>query len=413
MEDHPINTLSAREQAIFAHFWTLLALTSGTASWFLVAWLAGTRAYAWPLWVHPLAIAAVSAAYRLSARGMERGRAPAAFGTVGKALLATGFASVITSAVFVVVAAVWAVLEWASHGISSPAQAYVAISAGPLAEWGFRPIGVATILGSLASQLYGFTLGFRRLIVSERTVPIPGLPAPFDGYRILHLSDVHLGPICHRAELRRALATAQAQHADLVCVTGDIVDSPHADLSDWLPELRALAAPDGVLTILGNHDRHVGGNRVAAALRQWTDWRVLRDETACIERDGAQLHVIGVEDGTHDDAVRVANRLVGALPRGAIAVALIHHPGVFDTVAALGVPLTLAGHTHGGQLALPLLPKLNMAWFLGIRRTSGAYADGSSRLFVSRGIGASGQRVRVNAPRELTVLRLTTAQNPS
>ena len=409
MRSKPISTLPPRERLLFQHFWTLLSLASAGASWAIWGWLLGERIPVQSVWGHAAVIVALTLIYRACAAVLEqKDDPPVVVKALGQTFLAIGFASGTTLAGFLVVASAWAVFNWLlSLGLGRPAVAGVSVIAAPFVEVPFRPIGVVTIVGSLLVQLYGFAIGFRRTMVRELPVTIAGLPEAFDGYRILHLSDVHLGPLCHRGALREILARAHSLLPDLVCVTGDLVDSPNTDLASWVPELRAVTARDGVLTILGNHDRHAGSDRVAAALRQMTDWRVLRNEATSIARGTAQLHIVGIEDAPHDDAVAAAQHLARALPSGAAAIALIHHPWVFDAVAPLGIPLTLAGHSHGGQLAVPLAPQINMARVLGIRRSVDSFYERGCRLIVSRGIGTSGQRVRIGAPRELTVLRLT------
>jgi uncharacterized protein len=201
--------------------------------------------------------------------------------------------------------------------------------------------------------------------------------------------------------VREALARVSALRPDLVCVTGDVVDSPATDLDLWLPELARVTAPLGVFTILGNHDRWFGADRVAAALRRGTSWHVLRDEVATVHVGGVRLHLVGLEDDRRAPAAALAD-LLERVPRGEPAILLAHRPSVFPDAAAGGVRLTLAGHTHGGQLAVPGLPHVNPARFFVTRWDSGTFVDGESILHVNRGLGASGQRVRVGARPEIT-----------
>jgi predicted MPP superfamily phosphohydrolase len=222
----------------------------------------------------------------------------------------------------------------------------------------------------------------------------------------VHLSDLHLGPVAHRAALRAALAEAVALEPDVVCVTGDIVDSPKADLDAWVPELAALRAPYGVFAILGNHDRYAGAPAVAAALRRHTDWRLLRDETATVDVDGTRLHLLGLEDRPERQCADGLPVLAARVPAGEPRILLAHRPGVVTAAARLGLPLVLAGHTHAGQLAVPGWPRLNVARFLVSRWDQGTFHEGGTTLHVSRGLGESGQAVRIGAPREITVVEL-------
>jgi predicted MPP superfamily phosphohydrolase len=164
--------------------------------------------------------------------------------------------------------------------------------------------------------------------VTRLAVPLTDLPAALAGFRVVHVSDFHLGPLADRAAVREALDRIAALDPDVVCVTGDIVDSPAADIDAWIPELARLRARHGVFAILGNHDRHAGTERVAAALRRWTGWRLLRDEVATVEVDGARLHLLGLEDRREAEATDGLATLVAQAPPGEPAILLAHRPSV-------------------------------------------------------------------------------------
>src|SRR5262249_14402885 len=149
---------------------------------------------------------------------------------------------------------------------------------------------------------YGYVWGYRRLVVTRLVAPLPALPAPLAGIRIAHVSDLHLGPLADRDAVRDALDRVVALDPDVVCVTGDVVDSPATDLDAWIPELPRLRARRGVCATLGTPARHAGAERVAVALRRWTGWRVLRDEVATVEIAGARLHLLGLEDRREAEA---------------------------------------------------------------------------------------------------------------
>src|SRR5207249_880489 len=225
--------------------------------------------------------------------------------------------------------------------------------------------------------------------------------------RLVHVSDLHLGPLADRAALREALDRVAALAPDLVCVTGDLVDSPATDLDAWMPELARLTARHGVFAVLGNHDRRTGADRVAAALARWSGWRLLRDQVATIEVAGSRLHLVGREERPEGRAADALPDLVARVPGGEPFVVLAHRPSVLPVAAAVGVPLVLAGHTHGGQLAVPGVPQLNLARLLQMGFEAGRYARDGTLLYVNRGLGTSGQRVRVGVPREISVLTLT------
>ena len=264
-------------------------------------------------------------------------------------------------------------------------------------------LGIATGIGLVAE---GYLLGYRRLDVSRLEVRLQNLPASLDGLRIVQVSDLHLGPIASRSALRDAFDRVAAEDPDLVVVTGDLVDTPKADLDLWIPELRRLRARHGVITILGNHDHDVGVDRVAAAVRATTSWVVLRDEVHAVEIAGATLYVAGLEYRPTPHEGEAVAALAGTLPAQAPVVLLAHHPDAFPAAIDAGFALTLAGHTHGGQIAPPFARRWNLARLLMTRYDTGTFHERGSVLHVNRGLGTSGQRVRIAIPREITVVTL-------
>jgi predicted MPP superfamily phosphohydrolase len=235
--------------------------------------------------------------------------------------------------------------------------------------------------------------------------------------RIAQISDIHVGQTLSAAQLRRFVARVNATAPDLICITGDIVDSPLADYAGFFPLLAELRARYGVCAILGNHDHYAGADDVVAALRHWTTFRVLRDSAVTIDVEGACVHVIGLDDRGRDWARglesddRLAELLEDA-PAGATVLLLSHRPDIFRHAAATAVPLTLSGHTHGGQLALPWRGRRrNLAEFI-TRFDRGLYRSGDSFLYVNCGLGVTGQRIRLFTPREVTVLELCPPDDP-
>jgi predicted MPP superfamily phosphohydrolase len=179
-----------------------------------------------------------------------------------------------------------------------------------------------------------------------------------------------------------------------------------SDLAAWLPELGGIAPPLGVFAILGNHDRVHGRAAVADAIRRHTRWHCLRDEVAIVERDGARLAIAGLEDRIVPHESDGLPALAARVPAGTPTVLLVHHPNAFPAAARLGFPLTLAGHTHGGQVALPGVPSVNPARMLMTAFDRGTYVVDGAVLHVSCGIGTSGQRVRIGVPSEIAIVTL-------
>jgi predicted MPP superfamily phosphohydrolase len=387
---------------IFRNFWTTIALGGAIGEWILVCWTFGPPA-SWA--VHAGALAALLAMNRLGAEAYERERHTGpVLHTIGGLALAVAVVSSIGAVALGATAAGWYAMSTLT-ALPAQAGALIAPVGSPFGA-PFDALAGLVVGVAMAVAAWGYTHGHRRLRVTHLDVPLAGLPPELDGLRVVHISDLHLGPTAHRDGLREAFDEVNALEPDLICVTGDLVDSASTDLDHWMPELARLRARHGVLAVLGNHDHYAGSDRVAAALRVHTDWRLLRDEVATLEIDGARLHVIGVDDRRTSETAAMLATLHPTVPAGEASFLLVHQPTAFRSAAELGVRLTLAGHTHGGQIAVPGVPALNPARVLMTRFDAGTFACRGAMLHVNRGLGTSGQRVRVGAPREITLVTL-------
>jgi uncharacterized protein len=256
--------------------------------------------------------------------------------------------------------------------------------------------GVAAVAGGLRA------LG-RRPRICEHTIAIPGLPAPFTGYRIAQLSDIHCGPFTPPARVRRWVERANGLGADLIVVTGDLITSG----AEYVPAVAAclgeLRAPDGVFGCMGNHDYFTNGDTFARELER-CGLPLLRNRGQLIERDGTRLYLCGVDD-TWTHRADLGRALQGR-PAGTPAVLLAHDPTLFPEAAARDVALTLSGHTHGGQFAIPLSPRRWNLARLMTPFTAGLYQIGSSTLYVNRGLGTTGPPVRLGVRPEIALFTL-------
>ncbi len=393
------------EHLLFSQFFMLLALAGGVSQWLLVCWLAGPFGLAVPGWVHVAAPLSFALANRLATLRMDAERDGSLVDRGSRALLASAFTAIAGAGTLVAFTAAWLALT--SLGVfASDAGATVATLVTPAFDPGFRIVATTAMVLAGGAVAHGYVWGQRALGVTHVPVPIAGLPSALTGLRIVHLSDLHLGATLDRDALRTALAEVRALDPDLVLVTGDIADNPATDLDAWMPELACVTARHGVYAILGNHDRHAGAERVAAAIARYTRWQLLRDRVATLTIDGARLHLVGLEDRRRAQAADALPTLLAQVPAGEPAVLLAHRPSVFPVAAALGVSLTLSGHTHGGQVAVPGLPWLNPARLLMTAYDVGTFRRDGSVLHVSRGLGTSGQPVRIAVPREIAVVSL-------
>ncbi len=248
-----------------------------------------------------------------------------------------------------------------------------------------------------------FRWGARRALaldITELTVSFPDLPAAFDGYQILHLTDLHLDNLDDTAAI---LAECVAEiNSDLCVITGDIRDNIHAPMAPLIARLAhvvsSLEANDGVLGVLGNHDS-------AAMLAPMEDLgiRMLVNETISLSRETEQLHITGLDD-VHRFETSDAHAALETSPDG-FCIALVHSPEVAHRAAISGHRLYLTGHTHGGQICLPT----RKPFATGLKRHR-EFASGQWRFedmigYTSRGIGACVIPFRLYCPGE--VVRVT------
>jgi len=290
------------------------------------------------------------------------------------------------------------------------ASATLSLSAGALEL--ARQLTTAGLLAVFTSMAWGYTRGQAELHINEISVAIPNLAATLEGLRLVQLSDIHLGRFMSAERISRYVSIVNGLEPDLLCITGDITDGL-AHAPQTFPALGGLRARHGVYAIMGNHDRATGADAVTAALHSWTDFEVLRDSGTVVDVGGASLHLIGLDDRGKDWARGLAkdpflDELATAVPAGEPSVLLAHRPDLFPQAAELGLNLVLAGHTHGGQLSLPLpgRVRLSLARFM-TRYPRGTYYSGGSCLHVNRGLGMTGQPVRIATPREITVITLS------
>lgn len=278
----------------------------------------------------------------------------------------------------------------------------------PLA-WLAARLGVpqksAFALAAAASLWCGLGAVLHRPRLRKRIVRIDGLPSALHGYRIGQISDVHCGPHTPAARVRRWVERLNALDLDLMTVTGDLITHGESHVRDVAAALGGLRARDGVFACMGNHDYFTDGERLVRELTI-CGLTVLRNRGVLVERDGVQLYVAGVDD-TWTERHDVA-RALAARPTGVPAILLAHDPNLFPAAAAHDVELTLSGHTHGGQLAVPGVRRLSLARFI-TEFTAGLYRRGRSWLYVNRGAGTTGPPVRLGAPAELAVLELRAA----
>jgi uncharacterized protein len=270
-----------------------------------------------------------------------------------------------------------------------------------------RPALVAALAGAGAAVAAWTAWGEpRRLVVRELEIAPPHWPARLDGLRAGVLSDLHAGvPHAGLAAIDRAVAALNAAEPDVHLLLGDFLDASQVLRRDIAPErvaerVAGLRAPLGSVAVLGNHDWRNSGDRIWRALDR-VGVTVLEDAAVELAAPGGPLWVAGVGD------LRRRRPDVGAalarVPDGAPVLLLSHDPDLFPQVPER-VSLTLAGHTHGGQVAIPLLRRPLLPSRFGERYRRGLIEEEGRLLLVSSGMGTSGLPVRLLAPPEALVL---------
>jgi uncharacterized protein len=279
--------------------------------------------------------------------------------------------------------------------------------------------GAAPFLGAM----YGFAAERLNYQVRRVEIPLANLPDALDGMKITQLSDIHLSGYISRDDVRRAVDMANELSADLSVVTGDFITGASDPLADCIEEVRKLAAPLGVYGCNGNHEIYAKAEDAAERLFTQAGMKLLRKENALINFRGAHLNLIGVdyqrERGPGGFKIQTLAGVEKLVRRDMPNILLSHNPNSFNRAAELGIELSLAGHTHGGQVQVEILDhRLSPARFI-TDYIAGLYsrplgtgenaATKVSQLYVNRGLGTVGAPVRLGVPPEISLITLRKA----
>lgn len=270
-------------------------------------------------------------------------------------------------------------------------------------------LAAGLVLAALALLFVAGYVGSRRLVWHELTAWLPDLPPAFEGTRIAQISDLHVGPHTRRRFLARVRDTLERGRPDLVAITGDLVDDRWEDVAIFARALGPLRAPLGVFVIAGNHDVYASWDAVERELAREGLGTLLLNQAVTLRRGDAAIAVVGTGDpaGRRMGTARVSpdvERTLAAREPGLLTIALAHNPALWPQLAAAGVELTLSGHTHWGQFAIPRLRWSLASMFL--EHAMGVYARGNSLLYITPGTGSWGLPLRIGAASEVAFLTL-------
>jgi len=263
------------------------------------------------------------------------------------------------------------------------------------------------LLAALAT-IVGFVNARMRARIRHVDVPIAGLPAALVGFSIAQITDLHVGPTIKGRYVERVVDAVNALDADMIAVTGDLVDGSVRELSRHTAPLSRLSARHGAYFVTGNHEYYSGVHGWVIELRR-LGLSVLLNEHVVLQHAGESLIVAGVTDysaGFFDPRHRSdpIAALTGAPENAAVKLLLAHQPRSAFAAASAGYDLQLSGHTHGGQIfPWNFLVRLQQPFTAGLHRLDTLW------IYISRGTGYWGPPKRLGAPSEITLLRLVAA----
>ena len=311
----------------------------------------------------------------------------------------------------------------------------------PSRRYFFRTATTLAGAAPFLSMMYGFAAERLDYHIRRVELPLANLPSALDGMTIVQISDIHLSGYMSRTDVRRAVDMANDLGADLAVVTGDFITGPSDPLADCIDEIRRLYAPLGVFGCNGNHEIYARAEDAAQSLFAQAGMKLLRHENISIAFRGAKFNLLGVDYQRERSAagyrMPMLPDIAPLVRRDMPNILLSHNPNTFNRAAELGIELSLAGHTHGGQIQVEILDhRLSPARFItdyiagaffrplsmpaaNIRALKDANYSASnltqasahahpplSVLYVNRGLGTVGAPVRLGVPPEITLITL-------
>jgi uncharacterized protein len=300
---------------------------------------------------------------------------------------------------------VWPVRRLArtTHALNSPGRRqFLELSAS------------AVVAAPFVAGAYGLLYGRLNLQITQQRVRLARLPKAFTGFRIAQLSDIHIGPFMPEDEIRKYVRIANELKPDLIALTGDFVTWDPSTQHAVVTALTGLHAPFGIFGCLGNHEAWSHTEDSITRMFQQVGIRILRRENMPVTAQGESFNLIGVDFETsrhmapgHENFVRTyLDGVETLIAADTVNILMSHNPDTFDRAAELGIDLSLAGHTHGGQVALEFVSPEIAPSRLVTPYVAGWFQKPGGQLYVNRGIGTIGVPIRLGAPPEITVYEM-------
>ncbi|MGB9206353.1 MAG: metallophosphoesterase [Terriglobales bacterium] len=326
-------------------------------------------------------------------------------------------------------------IEWVTNVAARVRPGAVAGGFSPSRRTFFQYAAVLAGGFPFLAATYGFAAGRLRYTVERVDVPVANLPPELNGLRIAQLSDIHIGDYMPPREIARAVAMTNDLQPDISFVTGDFVNGEGDPLDACITELSRLRAPLGVWGCNGNHEIYAGVEDEAERLFREKGMRLLRAASTVVEHNGVRFNLMGV-DYQRDHMVSgertgpMLQEIEHLIRRDMPNFLLSHNPNSFHRAAELGIELSLAGHTHGGQVKFEIVDHsvsparlitpfvaglyhlpMRMNGNAGLASGNGLQTPGMQKaaLYVNRGLGTLGFPVRIGVPPEITLLTLRRA----